>query len=227
MRWLLAVLLYAAVSTSSGCSTNEKEVAAEAPAPQPKAAPPSRDVPPEQFQKFDLSGATLQADGYKMWLRCELFNKSSYTISELDLKVRLFKGDDADPYTATPKAVRLETIKVNVKPGYSNHVSHAVWANPASLGLVKTDAYGRTVGDFSWNCEVVGARRPVGVIRELQAAAGTTEEDETEEAAADKTRSPSLGRCTGAEDCDVCTNCNSCKHCVREGGSCGVCRSRR
>lgn len=30
-------------------------------------------------------------------------------------------------------------------------------------------------------------------------------------------------RCTGDENCDVCTNCSRCKHCSKEGGSCGVC----
>lgn len=30
--------------------------------------------------------------------------------------------------------------------------------------------------------------------------------------------------CSGSESYSACKNCSGCKHCAKEGGSCGVCR---
>jgi hypothetical protein len=32
--------------------------------------------------------------------------------------------------------------------------------------------------------------------------------------------------CTGSDPCHACKNCRYCKHCAKEGGICGVCKSR-
>jgi hypothetical protein len=32
--------------------------------------------------------------------------------------------------------------------------------------------------------------------------------------------------CTGADPCHACKNCRYCGHCAKNGGTCGVCKSR-
>jgi hypothetical protein len=34
------------------------------------------------------------------------------------------------------------------------------------------------------------------------------------------------GTCTGSDPCYACKTCNYCKHCAKEGGTCGVKKSQ-
>lgn len=36
-----------------------------------------------------------------------------------------------------------------------------------------------------------------------------------------------INRCIGSSNCTACSNCSACKWCFQEGGTCGVCSSKK
>jgi hypothetical protein len=40
------------------------------------------------------------------------------------------------------------------------------------------------------------------------------------------TLDPPAASCTGSDPCYACKNCTYCKHCAKEGGTCGICKDR-